>query len=398
MTINAKKWFMPYSLNGRIRVTVTNDMMENENDMENGTKQANLCSYNDLPRTNLNEYSKETILNPSDDEQRIASIVPHPYGLQMPYPTDGIRPFTSTYFCQSDTALDALSSSSSDYLSLDVAPMSKVYQPSRVPEFSDPCNACIPFSRGRYFQKNIHSTSIDGLSFPDHNYKGLSPNNEYNRKVLAWDGGGNGGHGFHYPTSHEDNHFTLVDSSLHADTCNKKTSVFSRLSFTEPRAQNDERHVIKFIEQVGLRSKSWHPVRKFKLRNMQNNSSRRGSTTDIDVGAADAFESEEDLGHSGGTVEEINESAFLDFKRRREARKAASETETVFSDHGGSSRKNKKRKLIRPSFSNEPCLGEGTSKFINTEDVGNTVICEAPPTRKDGEESWTTDLKLDSTF
>lgn len=246
--------------------------------------------------------------------------------------------------------------------------------------YFEPSAATVPLSEAERFSRTVYHARLSNDSD-----KHPSSIQEYNRKLVYLYGSGDGeGHGFSHPT-HEEYFPNIDDSSFHSDSYDKKTSVFSRLSFAAEASpqddlsyeSDDDLSVSEFMVQLSQRSKGWwQSMKKSKSWNMQNNGKRAGCTTEMDVSTTDDFDNEVDLGNSDMTVEEGNKGPFLDFKRRSDAQKAAGNKEVMVCD-GGSPGKTKRRKLIRPSFSMDP-PAVGTDKNTNVEGEGNTKVSEAP--------------------
>eukprot|EP00268_Persea_americana_P014914 TRINITY_DN16752_c0_g1_i10.p1 TRINITY_DN16752_c0_g1~~TRINITY_DN16752_c0_g1_i10.p1 ORF type:complete len:818 (+),score=159.23 TRINITY_DN16752_c0_g1_i10:281-2734(+) len=197
---------------------------------------------------------------------------------------------------------------------------------------------------------------------------------------------------------------TVMFSNFKSDTYDKKASVFSRLSHHvvesaqdnyEPRADSS---VSRFMNQVQT-EKEWKHVMR-KPGNMWNAGGNTESMTDMEMSAVDDVNNDEELGDNNETADDHG-IPFLNFKRRSQARNTASEMKTETCVEAASSGKSKRRKLIRPSFKEEPSCVEGPAKYLNAEGSspepcgshlldlnkgkGEVELSEAP-NREDGKE------------
>lgn len=161
---------------------------------------------------------------------------------------------------------------------------------------------------------------------------------------------------------------TVMRSNFKSDTYDKKASVFSRLSHhvVESAEDNYEPHadssVSRFMNQVQM-VKEWKHVPR-KAGKMWNAGGNTESMTDMDMSAVDDVNNDRELGDNNEKADDHG-IPFLNFKRRSQGRNTASEMKTETCVDAASSGKSKRRKLIRPSFKEEPSWVEGPAEYLN---------------------------------
>ncbi|XP_058097176.1 uncharacterized protein LOC131242501 [Magnolia sinica] len=437
----AMKQYQNYDVSS-LRVTVMNDRVENEPHMDIDKEPVNLSRYSDSSRhyPSLSRYHKKSMLNAEgsmgEGEQRFSSTVPcssqpltsdsrpstshkdgsvtgnlhastlRSYGfppgqsyfssgvdrnnctpvkehVYSKSPASSLFPLSRRRLYPAHKEPDALNSSSTaDYLSLEVTADGDDCEALSFPDHFEPSGNDIPISGARYFDaRRMCSSSFgcEGLSCSpslsehyDRPFLTCSPGNGTSRirdcrhpSESQSEADYREGVSHHPPRHHDDCYANVVNYGLRSDTLNKKTSVFSRLSLQddgiyEPRADASVDELMGLLYQ---RRKSWRNTRKFRPRN-NDKPFESVAPMENEMSGFNAVEDDKD-GDNGEAAQEICESLILNFRRRSEILKTK-RGESDSRDHF-EGRTQKRRKLMRPSFGKEEPFDGSAGKFLNME-------------------------------
>lgn len=150
-----------------------------------------------------------------------------------------------------------------------------------------------------------------------------------------------------------------ADHEVQSDSLQKRTSVFSRLKapkgfgLGEKICQTKRNSALDLLRHLAQRTKQWNKIGKVSKRSLagsKDDGSKRLDNADQIEPTADSIAGLES--DSETFAKENVETPLLNFKRRSKSRNMESENERNISTEGGEG-KCKRRKLIRPSFTED---------------------------------------------